>query len=255
MNITIRELLAKRHEDDIFIEECKTGSSGRKYYILDAWAMRKTWQRPFTTGYEIKTHRSDFLQDDKWLNYLDYCNMFYFVCPSGLIQPDELPPEAGLLYQAKTGSRLFTKKKAPYRENPIPVNILIYILMWRAKITNEPKRKFLTDKEYWEHWLEEKQLTYELGKKVSKELKETINDKIKKVKEENEQLIYEIQKYKELEQFLKNNNLNIKDSMYRIKRTLEKTNGLEVFQTIDNTISKLERLKETLEKGGLSVLS
>jgi len=50
-----------------------------------------------TKGYEIKVSRSDFLGDDKWDNYLKYCNYFYFVAPKGLIGKHELPDGVGLI--------------------------------------------------------------------------------------------------------------------------------------------------------------
>lgn len=49
-------------------------------------------------GYEVKISRSDFKSDDKWTEYLPFCNKFYFVCPPDLIQPSELPKEIGLIY-------------------------------------------------------------------------------------------------------------------------------------------------------------
>lgn len=49
-------------------------------------------------GYEIKTSRSDFLGDKKWKEYLEYCGKFYFVCPAGMIKPEELDKEIGLIY-------------------------------------------------------------------------------------------------------------------------------------------------------------
>ena len=48
--------------------------------------------------FEIKTSRSDFLGDDKWEKYLKYCDYFAFVCPEGVIKPDELPENIGLVY-------------------------------------------------------------------------------------------------------------------------------------------------------------
>ena len=106
----ILRLLRSRHKDDVFVDEVKTGPTGNGLLILDAWAMKKSWSRPSTIGYEIKVSRSDFTRDSKWHGYLDYCNEFYFVAPPGIIRPDELPPEAGLLTVASTKTKVFTKK-------------------------------------------------------------------------------------------------------------------------------------------------
>ena len=134
----ITRLLADRHSRDVFIPQCRMGSATMENApILDGWAMTRSWANFLTYGYEIKVHRSDFLRDAKWMNYLGACHLFYFVCPSGLIDPSEIPEGVGLLWVAKTGTRLFTKKKAPHREAPDFTKIMIYVLMWRAVIGHE----------------------------------------------------------------------------------------------------------------------
>lgn len=52
-------------------------------------------------GFEFKRTRADFLKDlrsGKWVDYLNYCNTFTWVCPKGLIHPDEIIAPAGLLW-------------------------------------------------------------------------------------------------------------------------------------------------------------
>jgi len=86
------DLLLVKHAQDVCVPECKNGPTWTaKHLRLDLWAMKKSWSNPYTYGYEIKASRSDFLQDEKWLNYLPYCNYFSFVCLPGLIEPEELP--------------------------------------------------------------------------------------------------------------------------------------------------------------------
>ncbi len=51
---------------------------------------------------EIKVSRADLLGDDKWNEYLDYCDRFYWALPSEfdlapLDRPDFLPDRAGLI--------------------------------------------------------------------------------------------------------------------------------------------------------------
>lgn len=48
--------------------------------------------------YEIKSCLQDFRRDKKWQNYLQYCDLFYFVAPFEVIQKikDELPKNVGL---------------------------------------------------------------------------------------------------------------------------------------------------------------
>ncbi len=146
----ILELLRCRHSRDIFVCECKNGPSQCKSHLrMDAWAMKPSWANPCATVYEIKVARSDFLRDDKWRAYLPYCNQFYFVCPAKLIKPEELPGEAGLICVASTGTKLYTKKKAPYRAAEIPEELYRYLLFARAVIETEYHVPRDATREFW----------------------------------------------------------------------------------------------------------
>lgn len=127
---SILDILARKHTRDIFVSHCKTGPwSGNA--ILDAWVMPKSWTRPIV-GYEVKISRSDFRRDQKWINYLPYCNLFFFVTPWGLIEPWEVPEEAGLIWTTKTGQGIRYQKTAPSRWwHGIPQSVFMYVLMWR----------------------------------------------------------------------------------------------------------------------------
>jgi hypothetical protein len=90
---------------------------------LDAWAFHLWPSGGYQpTGFEIKTSRSDFLLDVKTpakrVRYLELCQFFYYVTPSGLVQPHEVPDEIGLIWVDERGCRL--KKKAPNRGMPEP---------------------------------------------------------------------------------------------------------------------------------------
>lgn len=173
------ELLATRHCGDVFIPECKTGPTHYSTMMqrMDAWAMKKSWAHPLTIAYEIKVARGDFLADNKWRGYLPYCNQFVFVAPPGLIEVDEVPRDAGLLVCSRNASRLYQKKKAPYREVDIPESLYRYILFSRVRIT----REFSDDgngAEFWREWLAGKQELAGLGNKVSRALRKRISDEI-----------------------------------------------------------------------------
>lgn len=205
--ITARDILAllrTKHSADVFVSECKTGatwgyagdSGNGKMRKLDGWAMKKSWANPFIAGYEIKIHRGDFLQDEKWQNYLDFCNEFYFVCPTNLIQKDELPAEVGLMYVSKTGTMLYTKKKAQRRLNvKIPNSIFRYILMNRVQVIdnvvdNRDYTKLLKEEKlrFWKKWVKDRKLDVTFGAYVSKAIQETIRQEITRVRMENDQL-------------------------------------------------------------------
>lgn len=179
----IKYLLSQKHSEDVFVEECKNGST---YYStdllkIDAWAMKKSWKNPLSIAYEIKINRNDFLNDTKWRNYLLYCNEFYFVCPHGLIDKSELPEESGLIYCSKTGNKLYTKKKSPHREIEIPEELLKYILFSRTIITREIEENSMA---YWQDWLMNERYKKDLGMRVSKAIQKTVDD----VKSQNIQL-------------------------------------------------------------------
>src|SRR6266511_4356021 len=111
----IQAALRYRHSKDVLVEECNMGSAHAGCRRLDAWVLLKTWSPWTTIGYEVKVDRGDFLRDRKWVDYLPVCHELYFACPAKQIQPEELPPEVGLLWTT-SGQRLVTKRKAHRRQ-------------------------------------------------------------------------------------------------------------------------------------------
>ena len=198
----IIRVLAAKHSEDVFVPECKTGASRDGYMRLDAWVMAKSWAHPLVTGYEIKVSRQDFLNDHKWTEYLQYCNEFYFVCPKGLIQPEELPKDVGLLWVSDTCTRAYTKRKAVHREVQIPEELFRYILMARVQITREVVQG-KHDKQYWASWLQQKKLDYEFGWHVSKSIRETVDAKIHAVEKRNKELESLIDRYRDIKGLIK----------------------------------------------------
>ncbi len=169
----VLDLLAARHADAVFVPECKDGpSQGSTHNRMDAWVMSKSWTSPLTIGYEIKVNRQDFLRDQKWHSYLPLCNEFYFVAPKGVIEPEELPPEAGLLLVSENLARLYIKKKAPRRPGDVHQDVFRYVLMCRSRITrHEIKDEDPSDRlGYWKRWLESSKESREIGYMVSKRM-------------------------------------------------------------------------------------
>jgi len=60
--------------------------------------IRKRWVR----GFEIKMSRGDFLGDEKWQLYTQFCSSLSIVCPKGLIEKSEVSDPFGLLYITRT---------------------------------------------------------------------------------------------------------------------------------------------------------
>ena len=183
----ILNLLEAKHSKDLFVPECKNGPTQDGYRRLDAWVMARSWRHPKVTGYEIKVSRSDFLQDEKWHDYLPMCNCLAFVCPYGLIQPEEAPENVGLLWTSRTGTRLYTKRKPVYRKVEIPDSVYLYVLMCRARITNELMFDRDTRAQGWEDWLRRKIEMKNLGYRVSQRIREYLES----VNEDNHELMAE----------------------------------------------------------------
>ena len=248
---TIKQLLAVKHSKDVFVPECKDGPSMGGMRMMDAWAMKRSWSRPCYYGYEIKVSRADFLQDTKWHEYLDLCNEFYFVCPHGVIKPDELSKDVGLLVVAKTGTRLFTKKRAPHRIlDNAPENLLIYILMARCRITSStyyaPSE---TPHEYWKQWLEEKDSKLELGTRCSRKLRKSFEEQVYNVTRDMRWQESEIKKLQEVKDLLKE--LGIDPSEWNLTDKVRRAMTVEeaIPPRIRNTCERLnEQLTELLSQ-------
>jgi hypothetical protein len=193
---TITDLLAQKHHKDVFVPECSTnGQTAGHYQRMDAWAMVKSWARPMATAYEIKVTRSDFIQDDKWPGYLAYCNAFYFVCPHGLIQLEELPENVGLMYVSKTGTRLYTKRKAPRRDVDIPERLWRYLLFSRTRVVDYALDHESYRKQFWKKWVKGKAIDRDFGHHVSKSIRRTVADKITSVQDRNNDLLVKMGEY------------------------------------------------------------
>ena len=195
--LDIRDLIMAKHAKygDICIPECYAGG-----HRIDLFVICKSG---IDIAYEIKVSRSDFNGDNKWQEYLKYCNEFYFATPLGIIKKDELPAEAGLIVATSTGSSMRIRKNAQRRSVDIPVSF------YRKIITNRmlPKgqQKFLRishKKEYWEEWLENKEIDATFGWKVSKKIGEVVKEEILKVRDKNVDLMYENEKFHDIKKML-----------------------------------------------------
>lgn len=133
----IKAALAQRYgnnQDEYFLTEVKNGAThvGRgRLKIFDALSIRRSYSTPRISGFEIKVSRSDFLGDNKWPDYLPYCHEFSFVCPDGLIKPEELDNAVGLIYYKPETRSLRTIRKAQYRLVEFNPQLLLYIIFSR----------------------------------------------------------------------------------------------------------------------------
>lgn len=203
----IKDLLRRKHEEDVFVEECHIGfGTGQRDGYIDAWSMKKSWAHPLSIGYEIKINRRDFIQDEKWIMYLPYCNQFYFVAPREVIKDYEVPDGCGLIIVSKGGKKLYTKVKAPRKEIEHDKMELLYkgILMNRTKILDK-SRIYGSDKldlEYWEKFIKEKEKRRCYGGYISGKIRSLYDEKIEKVNKENGRLKKDIEIYESVKKVL-----------------------------------------------------
>ena len=188
-------LMSHKHRDDVCVPECKDGQTytRRNHAKLDLWVLPRSYTPLNMIGYEIKVSRSDFMQDNKWHNYLPMCNQFYFACPWGIISPSEVPEEAGLVWVTKNAARSVIKKKAPFRKIEFPVGLFLYIVMSRAGISDsDSQNNSAMDRvAYWKNWLDMKEESRELGYMVSVAIRNRITAAEKEnklLKKENKSL-------------------------------------------------------------------
>lgn len=256
---TILDLLLTKHSGQLCVPECKTGSQWMKRNIrhIDLWVMNKSWTKNWTTAYEIKVLRQDFLKDEKWRDYLPYCNYFYFVAPMGIIQPEELAADCGLLIGSKNLKKLYTKKKAPYRDVKIPEEIWRYILMWRANIVKE--RNGTSNVEYWQNWLEDRKGKKRLGYAVAHYIKSQINQKTHDTAALNHSLKTENENLAHIKGILLQMGIDEKQlksqSPYRIERDFKKLlaevrTGLPegTMDYLTHTINNLSQMQKLFER-------
>lgn len=179
-------LLRAKHASDVFAHEVKDGPTWNGSPMrLDGWAMRRSWTRPCMTGYEVKVSRSDWLADKKWPAYVNLVNEFYLVAPDGVILESEVPDGIGFLRVAKTGTRLFTVRKAAWRE-PDPgavMTLMQYVLQSRATI-DAPRTPNTV--EGWKQWLAEKEEKRRIGYNVSRGIRERYERDVEAVRREIE---------------------------------------------------------------------
>jgi hypothetical protein len=118
-----------RHEW-VFFEEFRAGvgQGPTSESRLDALAINCRPQEGLArVAYEIKTSRADFLVEIKTplkrRMAVFLSSQFYFVTPKGLVEPHELPPEAGLIEVWEDGNgqmRVETVVEAIWRESEPP---------------------------------------------------------------------------------------------------------------------------------------
>lgn len=115
----------RRFYGDVFLPELRLGSgfSDVAQRRIDLFAI-SSQKGNYTTAYEIKVSRADFLKDIK--NDLKqrgarlYSSNFYYVAPKDMIKTEEIPVWAGLMEYDFESKRFRTKVPAPLQSRNTP---------------------------------------------------------------------------------------------------------------------------------------
>lgn len=140
----IKAILKKKYTSPgwVFLDELRLGtgyaSSSNRY--MDGFAIY-TWGDLETKAFEIKVSRSDFLLEmkkpSKRRQALAFSNKFYFVTPPGLLKPEEIPSDSGLIEVRKHDGddQLKIVVHAPNRERIRPTWTFVASVMRRIAET------------------------------------------------------------------------------------------------------------------------
>lgn len=226
--ITAKEIklaLALYHKDKptYFITECKTCSTmfpdPRGLMIFDGLAITKSYARPNIIGYEIKVSRADFLNDNKWHLYLQYCNEFYFVVPIGLVSKNEVPNNVGLIYYNPNKLSIRTVKKALHRTIEKPIGIYEYIIFSRLEQDRLPF--YNTRTEYCRDYIDDIQYKKDIGKVLGTKLAQQVQELTDKISS-LQNVDAKLNELKTLKEFLVHRNVINNRDLNDIDKIVEK---------------------------------
>ncbi len=194
----ILKRLAERHTQDFFMTEVKNGPTQWGTHLrMDAVAIKKSWSNPCVTAYEVKISKNDFVRDDKWPGYMNYCNKFAFACPEGLIQKEELPPEIGLFWYRGADKHFKIVRHPVFRTVDIPADFFMYIIMNRIQSDRYPF--FNGKEEYFKECIDGKKSARSIGHQLSYKIAE----ELRTMERERDNALYESERAVEAVEFQK----------------------------------------------------
>jgi len=247
----VLKALKLRHTKDVFVSECNLGSANAGCRRMDAWAMPRSWSPFKTIGYEIKVSRSDFLNDDKWHEYMPFVHEFWFACPWKLISPDELPKGVGLLWMNNGGTMVRKKKAARFTPTDEKMSkAMAYVLMSRCQIVPSSYNNSGTalTEDDWQLWLSGKDEHSTIGRLVGAEMRKRVGD----IKSENFALKRTNERMKDLAVKLREIGLDPEHlSSWNIQSKVEELRGIadqSTLRRIRNMADNLTTLASDLEE-------
>jgi len=134
-----------KHKAWAFITELRTGTGYGGHWVkyVDLFAINCYPSKAnHKMAFEIKTSRSDFLSEIrkplKRHPALMISNQFYFAAPKGMLKPEEIPQEAGLIEVGIQG-KVVIKVAAPMREAYPPTWPLVASIARRLNMAEKEK--------------------------------------------------------------------------------------------------------------------
>lgn len=212
----IKDLLRRRWADLFHCEfEIALGSrvteGGARSARLDAWALACSWNNPRYVGVEIKVSRPDFVNDNKWPQYLDACTEFYFATAQGICSASEIPEQCGWMELSTNGARLLTRKKAPRLTS---LNESVVRNMLKGALMRKVEGRRQNERLWWAKWAEQRKIDRELGAHVSRALAKTIQTRILEAERHNEMLERKLDALQSLHSWLQERNIPLQSTAF-----------------------------------------
>lgn len=204
--------LEQRHvgEEWAFFRELRTNRGYSAYGYVDALVVGLWAKNRNVIAYEVKVSRGDFMHDieqfqTKQKAALKYSSLFYYAVPWNLVQPNEVPEKAGLMW-INTAGGVVTKKQAPLREPDFDMQFVAALAYrTRDKVASNPLTLKYCDKDFTEEEIEKV-----IEQRLQKKMQSVIRWKVQR--EVSEKLREERQKRNELERRL--SSLSMATSQY-----------------------------------------
>lgn len=243
MQITANDivrLLSIRHRYDICVAEAPL-RNGKESVYIDFWTMNKSWNRSCCTGYEIKVSRDDFTKDEKFYNYLPVCNMFYFICPKGLIDKNEIPEKVGLLYVSNNRISIIKKPVFVEIDRSRLLDLVQGILMNRVNITKSTYSNVNIDKvAYWEGWLKKKKNNDDYGSSLAIKIRDAYRGRMNELDSRNSKLLFENARLQSVKDALIELGMKEKDNPFHFMRKLLRDPNVEMITSIREQIDRVK---------------
>lgn len=236
----ILRLLSERHARDIAVAECPLEPYGA--LRADLWVMRPSWTKPMVTIYEVKVSRQDFLRDDKWRNYLPYCNAFWFAVAPGVVDPREIQEGVGLLELSKTGTMMRTLVKPHLRDDDHQALAQVTKAVLMNRVWTRGGMRIATDcGKTRDQRIAEWRETAEAAESCARLMSRRVRDELSEARAARRRAEDSVEAYAEFQEILRRNGITPTSSSWQMERQLEQQLGGELEASLRSASIVLDR--------------